>query len=98
MFAWHTIQCLWSYKSKQTSQLEHPSVQITILERILFILDDAQFHTYFRVETSIGTAKNVILPNSNMGLCSVGEFQSHLQVQRQRVSGVTICFCCYSDS
>lgn len=64
-FSWHMI-CFWSYKFKQTSQLEHLSVQITILDTILFILDDAPFHTHFRAETSIKTSKNVTSPNSNM--------------------------------
>lgn len=34
----------WNYKSKQSSQLEQLSVQIS-LDIFLFILDDAQFHT-----------------------------------------------------
>lgn len=39
------------------------------MDKILFILDDAQFHTYFREETSIRrTSKNVMLPNANMWL------------------------------
>lgn len=90
--------CFWSYKSKQSSQLAHLSVHITVWTHsyLFWMMLNSHIvqgrHIHMNTQTRYATG-----PNKR--LCSAGSTIYIYTVQRRRTSDVeTICFCCSGNS